>query len=174
MATCNLFRAACLASKAANWWSASRRCSRLTQMPPSQLAWLLNPLLEMSQITPNIPSHFTFVSELTLRPWTKLAVSSTFQHYETRDREEKNKNSALTLFCCPWFSYNIATAPGCRRLYWLSERHKIFPLVLPSLIRNLCYLYLIPVESCCDDMLGGWLVYRCMSSLCCMCAAEVA
>lgn len=121
MSTCSLFKAVCLASGAANWWPASRQSNRLTQMLWSQLAWLLNPRLEMAQMTPNIPPYFTFSSELTLTCQSRaLAVSSSVLCREATKVlvfvRVNRKLRGLTLFCCPWFSYNIATTPCCRRL----------------------------------------------------------
>lgn len=56
------------------------------------------------------------------------------------------KLGGLTLFCCPWFSYSIATTPCCRRLLCsalllccLAVR-EYFHLVLPQSQPSLLYL----------------------------------
>lgn len=58
----------------------------------------------------NIPPHFHM--QLPQPEPHTLAVSSTAVHKQTRQRRSERKS--LTLFCCPWFSYNIATARCCR------------------------------------------------------------
>lgn len=60
-------------------------------------------------------------------------------------REMKKKLRVLTLSCCPWFSYNIATAPCCRRLCCsalrICWRGFLFHLVLPQTLQRPPFLF---------------------------------
>lgn len=119
VSTCNLFKAACLASGAANCWSASRQSKQTdpNAVEPAGLALKSTAAGDGSHITPHthththIPPHITLSYELTRqRVKQTLAVSSTALY------QQETKLRGLTLFCCPCFSYNIATTQCCRRL----------------------------------------------------------
>lgn len=106
------------------WWSAGRQTNGLTQMLSSQLAWRLNPLLEMRGS--NYDQHS---SVFRIQQPCERYVSSTFIHHNGGKTQKKNLRG-LTLSCCPWFSYHIATAPCCRRRLSSAVREYL-PLVLP-------------------------------------------
>lgn len=129
----------------------------------------------MSCVCPHTRARIYIYTHTHLRvniTWTKrtLAVSSTVMYLEATEvcvcmcvrgcvcmcmcGGGDIKLRWLTLFCCPWFSYNIATTPWCRRLcsalFGCLKLCPPRPSSQPSPLRS----HLIPVGSCCDHMSG--------------------